>query len=103
MYVCVYVYRQKCIYAYINKCMHTWYARRGSCVLANEIKFRSVRMEMMQDKHEGKELEFLDVVATLSLHVVRMCACMYHHPCAWRVFVALVSEACLYVCDLLCM
>ena len=42
----------------------------GSCVLANEIKYRSVRIELMQNKDEGDELAFSDVVATLSLHVV---------------------------------
>lgn len=42
----------------------------GSCVLANEIKFRTVRIELVQGRPEGQELDFLETVATLAIHVV---------------------------------
>ena len=42
----------------------------GSCVLANEFKFRTVRVELVQGKVDGCELVFDEVLHVLGLHVV---------------------------------
>jgi len=42
----------------------------GITVLASELKFRAVRMEVISNKPEGAELVFSDLLVTLGLHVV---------------------------------